>query len=71
MRPVQLLLLQAQLGASLVQWASTASASSEYSTSGNYAATMATGPADLAPSCADDGRAWSPLSSGSAPEWLL
>ncbi len=49
------------------QWASTASASSEFNSS--YAATQATGAPNLT-ECRDQSGAWAPLSSGPDPEWL-
>jgi N-acetylneuraminic acid mutarotase len=52
----------------LEQWASSTSASSEY-TSSEWGAVQATGPPDV-PGCGDDARAWSPLPDGSEPEWL-
>ena len=51
-------------------WASSASASSEYSTS-QYSAQMATGRPFIAPYCRDSSRTWSPFSGGREPEWLL
>ncbi len=50
------------------QWASSATASSEYS-SWDFGASSAVGAPDV-PGCADDGRAWAPLNDGPDPEWL-
>jgi hypothetical protein len=49
-------------------WASTATASSEYS-SAEYSAMQATGSPDT-PRCEDNPFAWSPLTDTSDPEWL-
>ena len=49
-------------------WASTATASSQY-TSGNWSAMQATGAPNV-PSCSDNSLAWAPNSSGSGSEWL-
>ena len=54
--------------ADLSQWASGATASSEYSTSG-WSANQATG-APNTDKCGDINTAWAPRSSGSDPEWL-
>ncbi|WP_298682739.1 hypothetical protein, partial [uncultured Methanomethylovorans sp.] len=54
--------------ADLSQWASGATASSEYSASG-WSANKATGAPDTA-KCGDVNTAWAPSSSGSDPEWL-
>jgi hypothetical protein len=54
--------------AGLSQWASGATASSEYSASG-WSATKATGAPDI-DKCGDINSAWAPRSSGSDPEWL-
>lgn len=50
------------------QWASSASASSEYSSSA-WSASRATGRPDVV-GCSESELAWSPLDSGAAPEWL-
>ena len=50
------------------QWATSASASSEWWWE-EYGALQATGPADV-PSCSDDSRAWAPSAGGNDPEWL-
>src|SRR5262249_19206786 len=52
----------------LAQWASSATASSQYSTSLN-SAMQATGPADTFV-CGDLPTAWAPATGGVAPEWL-
>ncbi len=52
-------------GPALRQWASSASASSEWADS----AIQATGPPDVL-SCLDDALAWAPLTDGADPEWL-
>ncbi|MCO6453542.1 MAG: hypothetical protein J5I90_22360 [Caldilineales bacterium] len=51
----------------LAQWASTATASSEYNAS--YGAMQATGAPNLT-QCGDQSGAWAPLTGGSNPEWL-
>ena len=54
--------------AALTQWATTASASSQYG-SPAYGAVQATGAPNVA-SCGDSSSAWAPLGSGSGAEWL-
>eukprot|EP00966_Prymnesium_polylepis_P285008 6584394-Prymnesium_polylepis.1 len=57
-------------GPAVVQWASSASASSEYSAA-DWSANQATGASDVAPACESNALAWSPSSDGTDPEWLL
>lgn len=56
-------------GAVVRQWAVTATASSEY-TSTEFSAMQATGPPENAGICEDAITNWSPLGSTSSPEWL-
>jgi hypothetical protein len=51
------------------QWAATATASSEYRTSGDYSASRATGAPDV-PRYGDSPRAWASRLADSGPEWL-
>jgi hypothetical protein len=50
------------------QWATSATASSEYTT-GQWSAAQAVGSPDV-PNCGDDDRAWAPSAGGADPEWL-
>ena len=51
------------------QWAATAAASSEW-TSTDYSAMQATGAPEIAGTCEDIGTNWSPLTGADTPEWL-